>query len=270
MLHKQSGTAVFMALFVVTLTTVMTIAWYNQIHLSARRTQQMLISDQTYLYAKGVVDWAIGVIKTNNTLWPQTLPKTRLTEQQYVVSGRIDDYQSRLNLNSLTDKNTLDAFVRLILVLDPTMDPTAATQLGNEIVAWITPFENLTSKMSTLNEQYKQKAIPYRAANRPMQSTSELRMIGNITPELYLKLQPYISALPFRTRLNLKYGSPLLLQIFNVSPEDFVKTYPSEYFLVRADVQLNKEYAIIYTLLHKVEINKKIYVGIVWQSHGTL
>ncbi|GEM_PF-5014587 len=91
--HKQSGTAIFMALLVVTIVTAISVVWFMQTRANVRRTQQMLLSEQIYLYAEGVVDWGIGALKIDTTT-PKILPPTIMTNQG-LISGHIDDYQKK-------------------------------------------------------------------------------------------------------------------------------------------------------------------------------
>lgn len=101
-LSKQSGTAVFMALLVVTLITTMSVAWFMQYRTNIRLTQQMLISEQAFLYAQGVVDWGISTLTeaTQNTAptWPKILPETAIAESKGTFSGRIDAKPNHLFL----------------------------------------------------------------------------------------------------------------------------------------------------------------------------
>ncbi|MGR8919611.1 MAG: type II secretion system minor pseudopilin GspK, partial [Gammaproteobacteria bacterium] len=53
------------------------------------------------------------------------------------------------------------------------------------------------------DDYYADLDEPYRAANRPFGDVSELRLVRGVTPEIYAKLAPYVSALPAPTRINL-------------------------------------------------------------------
>ena len=43
----------------------------------------------------------------------------------------------------------------------------------------------------------------YRVANREMADTSELLLVHNVTEEMYARLEPYITALPATTTINI-------------------------------------------------------------------
>jgi general secretion pathway protein K len=276
--HTQRGTAIFMALFVVVLVTSFTVIWFMQNRLGIRMTQQMLISDQSYLYIQGVVDWAIDVItqdamnntETHITKYPKLLPEIFTAENGVIISGRIDDYQARLNINRLTEPETQKAFLRLMTILGNSSDPAIKSRLVDAIIAWTTPIGSLTPAMAALDRQYTNNRVPYRAANRPMQSISELSQIEGITPETFLLLKPYISALAPTIPMTFTNADPAILSAFNMSSTTLSIVKPSEYYLVQANLEFSDHYLVFYTLLHRTITHGKINVGIVWQSRGTL
>jgi len=52
----------------------------------------------------------------------------------------------------------------------------------------------------------------YRVANREMVDISELLLVQNVTPEIYEKLKPHITALPGTSTLNVNTMSEVILQ----------------------------------------------------------
>ena len=92
MRNKQSGTAIFLALMVVSIVAALSVAWFIKIRTSVQRTQQLLLSEQIYLAAEGVVDWGISALKIDDRM-PKILPPTLIMTQQGVITGRLDDHQ---------------------------------------------------------------------------------------------------------------------------------------------------------------------------------
>lgn len=277
---RQNGTAIFMALLVVTIVTAIAVMWFAQQKISIWRTQQMLISEQAYLYAQGTVDWGIGILKAKakkepektDDEWPKTLPETVIADNQGVISGSMEDYQSRFNVNNLKTEEAKKIFAKLLASLVNGMDENQAQQLANAIHAWTIPpaVQMLTSTTSTFSGE-SQQLTPYRAAYAPMLSISELRMVSGITPMIYALLQPYVSALPPGININLKHALPPIAEVFkDATQKSSLTTETSEYFLVRADVHLSNQYLILYTLLHRKVSGGSTEVSIVWQSRGTL
>lgn len=273
-LINQTGTAVFMALLILVLVTTMSVAWFMQSSVIIRSTEQMLTSEKMNLLSQSVVDWAISTVvissQNENTIWPKIFSEYKMADSQAIISGSVDDYQSRININRLTNKETQNAFMKLLSILRVNISEKNALALRDEIIAWITPVDSITPAMIAINSQYNKKNPSYRAANRPLQSVSELRLIQGVTPSLYLSIRPYLCALPPKISPNLIFASPVVRQAFDVKAASLATFKPSEYFIVRSDVRLSNQYLVLYTLLHKTMLNNKAQVGIVWQSRGTL
>lgn len=104
--NKQSGTAIFMALMVVSIVTAMSIVWFTQTSLAIRRTQEIIITEQTYLYAQGVIAWGVNALKINTTV-PKILPNTLIAERQGNISGRIDQYKPKKSDSMVTTKQVM-------------------------------------------------------------------------------------------------------------------------------------------------------------------
>ena len=66
----------------------------------------------------------------------------------------------------------------------------------------------------------------YRVANREMVDISELRLVHNVTPEIYEKLEPHITALPTPTTLNVNTMSETIFQ--SLGEEGDVKRFLEE------------------------------------------
>lgn len=103
---KQSGTAIFMALLVVTIVTALASTWFIQTRLNVRDTQELLLSEQIYLYAEGVVDWGVSALKIDDTV-PKILPKTFIHEKQGMISGRIDKFPKQKNVMGVNTKQAM-------------------------------------------------------------------------------------------------------------------------------------------------------------------
>ena len=119
-----------------------------------------------------------------------------------VVGGRLEDLQGRFNLNNLVKDNKvspldMQRFQNLLTVLS--VDPG----LANAVVDWIDPDADVTFPGGAEDGEYLRGAVPYRAANGPMASPSELLLVQGVTADIYQKLAPLVSALPARTDLNV-------------------------------------------------------------------
>lgn len=207
----ERGVALVTALVVVALVTTLaaSISFGQQLWL--RQAQNQRDRAQALAVEQGAVEWAAIILKrdggTTDHLgedWAQPLPP--LPAEGGVVQGTIRDAQGRFNLNSLWRGNApsqadIAVFHRLLRALGLDPAPTEA------LIAWIDPprpggvddIEYLAGKPS------------YRAANRPLESVEELRLIRGFDAEAVAKLRPYVAALPQPTDINVNTAPAMVL-----------------------------------------------------------
>lgn len=210
-----------MAILVVALATTVAVAISANEHLELRRSENMLGAGQGYLYALGGETWAGLVLtrdrKDNNT--------DNLTEdwarkgavfpvERGQISGYIEDMQGRYNLNNLVSSGKpndveINRFRHLLEVLQ--LDPS----LADAVVDWIDPDSQPRFPDGAEDDYYQGLDPPYRAANQPMASTSELLLVKGFTRKIYDTLKPYVAALPTTTPVNINTASlPVLEAMF--------------------------------------------------------
>jgi general secretion pathway protein K len=216
---KQRGVALVTALLVVSLATIVAVAMATRLQVDVRRTGNLLHGEQAYAYALAAESWAEVILRRDaedskiDTLgenWATALPP--IAVEGGFVSGRIEDLQGRFNLNNLVGADgkpsvpDLEYFKRLLVLLE--VEPGLATAL----LDWIDADINATLPDGAEDDIYLLEDPPYRAANRPLVSTSELRLVKGFSPEIIALLAPFITALPEPTALNINTASPLVLQ----------------------------------------------------------
>jgi len=146
-----------------------------------------------------------------------------------MLQASLEDLQGRFNLNNLVNNDTtgdpvqLQAFILLLerLGLEP--------KWAGYIVDWIDG--NITSSIPDGAEDsvYMGQTPPYRTANRYITSTSELLALPGFGRDRYLKLAPYVSALPSGTAVNVCTAPGLVLDAylghgdFSSDPDSLVK-----------------------------------------------
>jgi general secretion pathway protein K len=216
---KQRGVALVTALLVVSLATIAAVAMATRLQVDVRRTGNLLHGEQAYAYALAAESWAEVILRRDaddskiDTLgedWATALPP--IAVEGGVVSGRIEDLQGRFNVNNLVGADgkpsapDLEYFKRLLALLE--LEPGLAIAL----LDWIDADINATFPDGAEDDIYLLEDPPYRAANRPLVSTSELRLVKGYTPEIVALLEPYITALPEPTALNVNTATPVVLQ----------------------------------------------------------
>jgi general secretion pathway protein K len=216
---RQRGIALVTALLIVSLATVAAVAMATRLQVDVRRTGNLLHGEQAYAYALAAESWAEVILRRDadnsksDTLaedWATALPP--IAVEGGIVSGHIEDLQGRFNVNNLVGADgkpsqpDLEYFRRLLGLLG--LEPGLATAL----VDWIDADINATIPDGAEDDIYLLETPPYRAANRPLVSISELRLVKGYSPEIIAMLEPYLTALPEPTPLNVNTASPLVLQ----------------------------------------------------------
>lgn len=216
--HNTRGVALVTALLVVSLATVAAVSFATQQQLDIRRTGNLIDGDQAWAYATGGEDWAALFLRRDlenrnseidhlGEVWAQNLPPIKLPGG-YMI-GKISDAQSRFNLNNLVDDTggaeAVLQFQRLLALLE------LGPNLVFPVVDWIDTNINPTQSEGAEDDYYSSLDRPYRTANRPMASASELRLVKGFNAKIYQKIAPYVTALPETTPINVNTASTVVL-----------------------------------------------------------
>lgn len=204
----QRGLALLTAMLVVAIAA--TAAAYLSLDQQIWLRQAQNISDraQAEVVRAGAEEWAITILDkdANNSSiddltenWSKPMPPLAVEGGQ--VTGSITDAQARFNLNNLVRNAAPSApdigtFQHLLQSLD--IDPN----LTDAVIDWIDAGSD-TLPYGAEDIDYLQLKIPYRAANQPMQSVDELRLVRGFTRDIVEKLRPLITVLPQPTEINV-------------------------------------------------------------------
>lgn len=301
----QRGIVIIVALFMVALVAAMAYSMMSRLERDTRRTTLLSRDMQAEFYAQGSIAWAIDQLRNNleqqkpNQLVdivPIRSPKQ--TVNGYTIVSTIYDMQARFNINNLINTESHAEFKKLLQLVDPKLSEEKIQALLLATFDWIKP-----GQQNEYTQYYFQLPTPYRPAHKPMVSVSELQLVKGMTPALYQALQPYVTALPNPTPINVQTAEAPVLALLSatltpqtaralqairerspfVTPEAFVnldiaKNHKivdekkivtiSSYFLVETDVSIEKQHTVIYTLLERSADQNKIAVAILWQSKG--
>ena len=123
----------------------------------------------------------------------------------------MEDLQGRFNLNNLInsqgeeDQVSRSTFERLLLSLE--LDPGIAGVATD----WLDVDGEASFPRGAEDAAYSGTAPPYRVPNSMITSPSELMAMFGLEQEDYLKLAPYVTALPIGTKLNVNTASDYVL-----------------------------------------------------------
>ena len=216
---RERGVAILMAMVILALAAGITSALIWDRSLSIHRTALIGAQRQAWQYDLGAEAWVEQILRRsankNDTLgstWAQHLPP--LPVQGGVIVGGVEDLQGRFNLNDLigkngnTDPTTLAALKRLLEILQINPD------VANAIADWTDANDNVTEPGGAESGYYATLDPPYAPANGRFYSTTTLRLVKGVTPEIYARLAPYVTALPQITPVNINTApAPVLAAI---------------------------------------------------------
>jgi general secretion pathway protein K len=302
---NQEGVVIVLALFIVALVVAMAYTMMARLERDTRRTTLIYRDAQAENYAQGSLAWAIDKLRLD---WEKKIPEQVIdaipihspedTVNGFHISSTIYDMQARFNINTVNQADAELALQRLMLLVSPTTQSQQAKELVKAILDWV----GLGNPLNHYADYYLHQPEPYRPAYKPMTSTSELLLIKGMTPALYHSLQPFITALPAETEINVQTASAevlaclsptltlstarsivearkqkpfLTLQQFlsldavkGHAIKDSLLVVTSHYFLVETIVTIEKQRLVIYTLLERIPKDNKAVINIRWQSKG--
>jgi general secretion pathway protein K len=210
--RTQRGVALVTAVMIVAIAAAIAaqIAFAHQIWF--RQMENIADRDATDWLRRGALHWAsLALLEdaAQNSVdhlgepWAMGLPILPVDGGTIKVS--IEDAQSRFNLNSVQNPQDMAVFRRLLEVLQ--LDRL----LVDSLVDWIDPDGNALPAGAE-DVYYLNLDPPYRAANRPMASVDELRLVRGFDAKTVAALLPYVSVLPVATNtINVNTASPVML-----------------------------------------------------------
>ena len=216
---RNRGVALITALLIMALIATLTYALEWNSALDLRRTVVMLNRDQAIQVAFGAESWIQSILRQDledsdvdhlGEIWASDLPGLPIDGGE--VFGVIEDLQGRFNVNNLIasdgniDRPSLEQFQRLLTVLD--IDPRFAGIAAD----WIDANQEAGFPDGAEDPIYTSLAPPYRTANQPLSSVSELAAMEGFDKASMDVLSPHIVALPGRTRINVNTASGPVLQ----------------------------------------------------------
>lgn len=231
----QQGAALILALVVFSIVALLATSLGMDFFVSARRVENQLHSQQANAFMRGAEGIARKMLlddfSISNTKDHRSDDKLQLGEEVQlpldhgVIKGELCDMQGRLNVNNLSASapapgapvvlsDDSERFIRLLqtLDLDPAISDIQAMEIANAVSDWIDADDIVSGAGGAEEGYYSQLDPPYRPANRPMASVSELRWVKGVTAELYKALEPHVTALDVGVGINVNTATPNVLR----------------------------------------------------------
>jgi general secretion pathway protein K len=215
---RQRGVAIITALLIVAIATTVSVTISTRLQLDVRRTGNIIAGDQAYLYTLAAESWSQRILKDDredNEIdhlgenWAIELPP--LPVEGGYIQGKLNDLQSCFNLNSvLGGADNKLASTRLDRLLTNLGIDKGGTQA---IIDWLDDDLQTTIPDGAEDVYYMNLERPYRTANTPILSISELRLIkGFEKPEVYDTLLPHVCAFGINTPININTATAEVLR----------------------------------------------------------
>jgi general secretion pathway protein K len=155
------------------------------------------------------------------------------------ISLEIIDLNRKFNLNMLIYKVQLKPnesfktpaemyteaqrmFIRLLQTVEidgSFMDIGQAIAITEAVIDWIDEDDTPQGSGGAERNYYEGLEEPYAIGNRPMISVSELALVKGVTPKLYEKLLPMVTALNTSEKININTLVPGMERMFNLKDE---------------------------------------------------
>jgi len=227
---RQRGIALLVAIMLVALGTMVaaTIAYENA--MTARRGAATFALDESILVGEGAEALAAYGLRL---VWQSDKQHTYFGQgwdkpvgpvevvPGVMLTASLEDMQGRFNLNSLVNsdgtynKVTFEAFQQLLTNLG--IEPRWA----GYIVDWIDPDIVPMNPDGAEDSVYMGQSPPYRPPNMYITSATELLALPGFGHERYVKLAPYVTALPLDTKINICTAPGVVLDAFIPGRQEF-------------------------------------------------
>jgi general secretion pathway protein K len=218
--RAQRGVALMVAILLVAMGTILAASIAFDSVMAARRGVAILALDQSFMVATGAEALAAYALREDfrenadvdhpGEVWGKPYGPLEIVPG-VILTAYVEDLQGRFNLNSLlgddgsVNESALAQLQRLMEKLE--IEPKWAGMIAD----WIdldTVERNPDGGEDTL---YAGQDPPYRSPNLLITSTSELLALPGFGRERYLKLAPYVAALPHEAKLNLCSASGMVI-----------------------------------------------------------
>lgn len=250
----QQGIALLLALLVVAIISVMAVRMLNQQNFLNQRSANQRLFNQAGFYVLGMEDWASQFLSKDakdsqtddlNENWAIPLPQ--LPIEGGFISGYLSDGNGKINLNTLLSSEINQQRLRRLCVnleVNPGFIPA--------LLDWIDADQEPRYPDGAEDDTYLGLDPPYRAANQALRDVSELLQIASLSAEDFVKLAPFVIALPdSNSNININTAPAEILAVLDEEmPADAV-----EKILEERD---NEPFASIEKMMERLQLNIKV------------
>jgi general secretion pathway protein K len=227
MKRSEHGVALITAMILVAIAAVLATAIGFSSAMAARRASTVFGADQSLLAGEGGEAMAAYVLRQSTTgttalsldqPWAQPYGPFELGDGVTLEFAQIEDQQGKFNINNLasggaSDPTAIQQMQQLLTALG------LETKWAGILADWIDADNTPNTPDGAEDSVYLTQTPPYRAANMPVTSISELLAMPGFGRDRYNKLAPYITALPPGTTINVCTASGVVLDALSAKTE---------------------------------------------------
>ena len=218
-MKPQRGVALLTVLIIVALATILAATIAKHQLNTTENTAYLMGQNQALLYAKSGEAFFSELLsqdrQTDNNIdhlqesWAKPMPPFPVDGG--VVSGRLFDESGKFNLNNLlkadgtVDESARRWFEKLLQRVG------LAPELSQAVIDWQDADDETIGAMGAESSYYQGLDPAYFPPNTIFHHVEELKQVRGFEGRNYDLIQPYITALPEPTKININTASPLLL-----------------------------------------------------------
>jgi general secretion pathway protein K len=229
-LHRQRGIALLLAILLVAIATILAAAIGYGSAMSARRAAATIAFDEALLVQQAAEALAAYGLRADlragaefdypGEAWAKPVGPIEIAPGVQLEAS-LEDVTGRFNLNSLvgpngvTDPESVLIFQRLLQLVG--LEPKWAQLMAD----WIDTDSEPGFPDGAEDNFYTTQVPPYRTANLLVTSASELLSLPGFGRDRYLKIAPYVTALPPNAYINICSASGFLLDAMIEGRQEF-------------------------------------------------
>jgi general secretion pathway protein K len=210
--RAQQGIALLVAILLVALGTILAAAVAYENAMTARRGTATFAFDQSILVAQGgeaLAAYGLRIIHQSDPThtypgqgWEKPVGPLEVVPG-VMLTAALEDLQGRFNLNNLVSKDgtpdmvNVNAFTQLLVAVG--LEP----KWTGFIIDWIDADIVPQTPSGAEDSVYMGQTPPYRTANRYITSTTELLALPGFGRDRYVRIAPFVAALPQGTKINV-------------------------------------------------------------------
>jgi len=226
---KQKGVALMIVLMIVALVAVLATEMGTRLQLQVQRTMNLKDNNQAYWYAMGAEAFARKSIQSLIEESEEVISIDQAWAQEFKyplenggLTANLEDLQACFNLNAIvsgsasgnTNSNSssntteaMEAFHTMLLSLSiDGLDNFTADTLRDSLADWVDEDDSMRP-YGAEDSEYESREFPYLAANGPLASKSELRIINGVSPEWLDDVLPLVCVIPDYNELKINVNT---------------------------------------------------------------